>query len=133
MLRFGGAAGPVTSPSPTVVNPGALEVDSVIGAESARRLRGALGRPRPGVIDKPTFAALQAFIGAPDHDGVASNQNSAAIAAHRPALRSFTVGRGSSWGVASSCTPVGRARTQSQPRSWAWINASVRLRLPSRA
>ncbi|MEU4160743.1 hypothetical protein [Actinoplanes sp. NPDC026670] len=96
VLRFRGTAGPVTSAAPVVVNPGALELDGVIGAESARKLRFVLDRPRSGVIDRPTVVALQRHIGAPDHDGVISNQNSAAVAAHWPALRSFTVGPGDS-------------------------------------
>jgi hypothetical protein len=99
VLRFQGTAGPVGSTPPAGANPGALEVDGVIGVASAKKLQAVLGRPRTGAIDKATFAALQTRIGAPDHDGVASNQNSAAVAAHWPALKSFTVGPGSSQSV----------------------------------
>jgi lysozyme family protein len=59
------------------------------------------------VIDKRTFAAVQSHIGAPYHDGVADNQNSAAIAAHWPSLTSFTVGDGGSPSVKSLQARIG--------------------------
>jgi NlpC/P60 family len=88
VLRFHGTANPTP--------PGMLDVDGVVGPASARMLHTVLGLPGADVIDKATFTALQAHVGAPYHDGVASNQNSAAIAAHWPALKSFTVGSGGS-------------------------------------
>jgi peptidoglycan hydrolase-like protein with peptidoglycan-binding domain len=91
VLRFHGAAHPTP--------PGQLVVDGVVGPGSAGKLRAVLGLPGAGVIDKAAFTALQAHVGAPYHDGVASNQNSAAIAAHWPALESFTVGSGGSASV----------------------------------
>lgn len=57
-----------------------------IGDASAKKLQAILGLPQTGVIDKGTFTALQTHVGAPYRDGIASNQNSAAIAAHWPAL-----------------------------------------------
>ena len=81
--------------------PGGLIVDGVIGGASAKKLQAILGLSQTGVIDKGTFTALQTHVGAPYRDGIASNQNSAAIAAHWPALKSFTVGAGGSASVKS--------------------------------
>ena len=91
VLRSGGTANP----------PGGLIVDGVIGGASAKKLQAILGLSQTGVIDKGTFTALQTHVGAPYRDGIASNQNSAAIAAHWPALKSFTVGAGGSASVKS--------------------------------
>jgi hypothetical protein len=86
---------------------GVLTVDGVIGEASAKKLQAILGLPLTGVIDKGTFAALQTHVGAPYRDGIASNQNSAAIAAHWPALKSFTVGTGGSASVKSLQARIG--------------------------
>jgi NlpC/P60 family len=91
----------------SVPRPGVLIVDGVIGDASAKKLQTILGLPQTGVIDKGTFTALQIHVGAPYRDGIASNQNSAAIAAHWPALNSFTVGAGSSASVKSLQARVG--------------------------
>jgi hypothetical protein len=93
VLRFHGTADPHA--------PGKLDVDGVIGGASAKKLQAILGHSQTGVIDKGTFTALQTHVGAPYRDGIASNQNSAAIAAHWPALKSFTVGAGGSASVKS--------------------------------
>ena len=109
VLRFHGTAQPATA-SPAAAKPatpGALIVDGVIGDASAKKLQAILGLPRTGVIDKGTFTALQTHVGAPFRDGIASNQNSAAIAAHWPALKSFTVGPGGSASVKSLQARVG--------------------------
>ena len=99
VLRFHGPTDPGT--------PGKLDVDGVIGGLSAKKLQAILGLPQTGMIDKSTFTALQTHVGAPYRDGVASNQNSAAIAAHWPALKSFTVGSGGSASVKSLQARVG--------------------------
>ena len=96
VLRLHGAAQPVT-PAPA----------AVIGKAAAKKLQAILGLPQTGVIDKGTFTALQTHVGAPYHDGIASNQNPAAIAAHWPALKSFTVGDGGSASVKSLQARVG--------------------------
>jgi NlpC/P60 family len=96
VLRFHGTAQPVPPAPP-----------AVIGKASAKKLQAILGLPRTGVIDKGTFTALQTHVGAPYHDGIASNQNPAAIAAHWPALTSFTVGDGGSASVKSLQARVG--------------------------
>jgi len=110
VLRFHGTAQPAT-PAPQAAakpaTPGALIVDGVIGDASAKKLQAILGLPQTGVIDKGTFTALQTHVGAPFRDGIASNQNSAAIAAHWPALKSFTVGDGGSASVKSLQARVG--------------------------
>ena len=110
VLRFHGTAQPATAASPAAAKPatpGALIVDGVIGDASAKKLQAILGLPKTGVIDKGTFTALQTHVGAPFRDGIASNQNSAAIAAHWPALKSFTVGAGGSASVKSLQARVG--------------------------
>jgi hypothetical protein len=99
VLRFHGTAQPATL--------GMLTVDGVIGDASAKKLQAVLGLPQTGVIDKGTFKALQTHVGARYRDGIASNQNSAAIAAHWPALRSFTVGDGGSSSVKSLQARIG--------------------------
>jgi cell wall-associated NlpC family hydrolase len=92
VLRLHGTAQPVTPAPP-----------AVIGKAFAKKLQAILGLQQTGVIDKGTFTALQTHVGAPYHDGIASNQNSAAIAAHWPALarETFTVGDGGSPSVKS--------------------------------
>jgi NlpC/P60 family len=110
VLRFQGTAQPAIPASPTAAKPatpGALVVDGVIGDASARKLQAILGFPQTGVIDKGTFTAIQAHVGAPYRDGIASDQNSAAVAAHWPALKSFTVGAGGSPSVKSLQARVG--------------------------
>ncbi|HST65808.1 MAG TPA: NlpC/P60 family protein [Mycobacteriales bacterium] len=97
VLRFQGTANP-TPPGPPAKD-GGLDVDGVIGPRSARKLRAVLGLPAGEVIDEVTVKAVQAHVGAPYHDGIASNQNAADIAAHWPALKSFTVGSGGSESV----------------------------------
>jgi hypothetical protein len=99
VLRFQGTAQPAT--------PGALIVDGVIGDASAKKLQAILGLTQTGVIDKGTFTAIQTHVGAPYRDGIASDQNSAAVAAHWPALKSFTVGAGGSPSVKSLQARVG--------------------------
>jgi hypothetical protein len=100
VLRFEGTAQPPAAP-------GVLDVDGVIGGESAKKLQAILGLPLTGVIDRGTFRALQTHVGAPYLDGIASKQNSAAIAAHWPALKSFTVGVGGSPSVKSLQARIG--------------------------
>ena len=109
VLRFHGTAQPSTPASPEAATPGMLVVDGVIGDKSAKKLQAILGLKQTGDIDKRTFAALQTHVGAPHHDGVADKQNSAAIAAHWPALRkeSYTVGDGGSPSVKSLQARVG--------------------------
>lgn len=97
VLRFHGTAQP----------PSVLIVDGVIGEASAKTLQAILGLPQTGVIDKGTFTALQTHVGAPYRDGIASNQNSAAIVAHWPTLKSFTVGAGGSPSVKSLQARIG--------------------------
>jgi hypothetical protein len=105
VLRFHETAQPHTSPPEAT--PGKLIVDGVIGDKSAKKLQAILGLKQTGVINKRTFAAIQTHVGAPYHDGVADNQNSAAIAAHWPSLTSFTVGNGGSPSVKSLQARVG--------------------------
>ena len=102
VLRLHGTAQPVTPGPP-----------AVIGKASAKKLQAILGLQKTGVIDKGTFTALQTHIGAPYHDGIASNQNPAAIAAHWPALarETFTVGDGGSPSVKSLQARVGVTQT----------------------
>jgi NlpC/P60 family len=110
VLRFQGTAQPATLASPAAAKPatpGALIVDGVIGDASAKKLQAILGLPQTGVIDKGTFTAIQSHVGAPYRDGIASDQNSADVAAHWPALKSFTVGAGGSASVKSLQARVG--------------------------
>jgi hypothetical protein len=102
VLRFHGTAHPATPAPP-----------AVIGKAAAKKLQAILGLPQTGVIDKGTFKALQTHVGAPYHDGIASNQNSAAIAAHWPALahETFTVGDGNSLSVKSLQAYIGVKQT----------------------
>jgi hypothetical protein len=102
VLRLHGTAQPVT-PAPR----------AVIGKAAAKKLQAILGLPQTGVIDKGTFTALQTHVGAPYHDGIASNQNPAAIAAHWPALarETFTVGDGGSPSVKSLQARIGVSKT----------------------
>lgn len=108
VLRFDGTAQPAT-PAPPMppATPGLLTVDGVIGSASAKKLQAILGLPQTGVIDMRTFTALQTRVGAPYRDGIASNQNAAAIAAHWPALKSFTIGAGGSPSVKSLQARIG--------------------------
>lgn len=112
VLRFHGAVQPHTPP-PAKAKPGMLDVDGVIGDESARKLQAILHLTQTGKIGKATFKALQIHIGAPYQDGIADNQNSAAIAAHWPALsrKAFTVGNGVSASVKSLQARVGVKET----------------------
>jgi cell wall-associated NlpC family hydrolase len=110
VLRFHGTAQPATPGPPAAAKPatpGMLIMDGVIGDASAKKLQTILGLPQTGVIDKGTFTVLQTHVGAPFRDGIASNQNSAAVAAHWPALKSFTVGTGGSPSVKSLQARVG--------------------------
>jgi hypothetical protein len=110
VLRFHRTAQPATPAPPAAskpATPGVLIVDGVIADASAKKLQAILGLPQTGVIDKGTFTALETHVGAPNRDGIASNQNSAAIAAHWPALKSFTVGAGGSPSVKSLQARVG--------------------------
>jgi hypothetical protein len=100
VLRFNGVAQPPAAPC-------TLTVDGVIGDASAKKLQAILGLPLTGVIARSTFTALQIYVGAPHLDGIASNQNSAAVAAHWPALKSFTVGVGGSPFVKSLQARIG--------------------------
>lgn len=107
VLRFHGKAQPPTPVHPAPATPGALVVDGEIGKASARKLQMILGLQQTGEIDKRTFAALQAHIGAPYRDGTADNQNSAEIAAYWPSLKSFTTGDGGSASVRSLQARIG--------------------------
>jgi hypothetical protein len=110
VLRFHGtaqAATPAATAAAKPATPGVLIVDGVIGDASAKKLQAIFGLPQTGVIDKGTFTTLQIHVEAPYQDGIASNQNSAAIAAHWPALKSFTVGAGGSPSIKSLQARVG--------------------------
>ena len=109
VLRFHGAVQPPTPKPPAAAKPGALVVDGEIGKDSAKKLQAILGLRQTGKIDKRTFAAVQTHIGAPFHDGIADNQNSAEIATYWPSLTpaAFTTGNGGSASVRTLQARIG--------------------------